>query len=572
MDQPKADFETTLEQAVNRFGNKVIPIQYPCNSGEKFNSIIDVLRMTMHVFPENGGKPEKMPIPASELEKANALHNALVEAAAENEEGLMEKYFEKGNLDEEELAKGLTIALANQQIFPVFCASGLKDMGSGRVMGFIDDIAPSPADRPAKKLENGVELKCDASDKTTIFIYKTLSEPQVGMVSYFKVLSGELNAGDELVNADNGETERLTQLFVAEGKQRTSVEKLVAGDLGVTVRLKFGHSNNTLNAKGVERKVRKMQFPDSRIRKAVATANLADMEKMIKAFHQIEEEDLTFKVEQSSELKQTIVNGQGQLHLDLIKHRVENENNIEIVFEEPKVPYRETITKAAKAEYRHKKQSGGAGQFGEVHLTIEPYYDDMPEPQGVNVRNKEIEELPWGGKFAFYWCIVGGAIDNRYATAIKKGIMQSMTEGPLTGSNCQNIRVCIYDGKMHAVDSNDISFQLAASHAFKEAFNEARPQLLEPYYQLEVLCEDAYTGDVMGDLQTRRAIIQGMDTDGHYQKIISEVPLAELKDYGSTLRSLTQGKAKFKLEFSNYQLVPTHVQESLVISNAVLSE
>jgi elongation factor G len=296
------------------------------------------------------------------------------------------------------------------------------------------------------------------------------------------------------------------------------------------------------------------------------------MEKMIKALHQIEEEDLTFKVEQSSELKQTIVYGQGQLHLDLIKHRIESENNIEIIFEEPKVPYRETITKGAKAEYRHKKQSGGAGQFGEVHLTIEPYYDDMPEPQGVNVRNKEIEELPWGGKFAFYWCIVGGAIDNRYATAIKKGIMQSMTEGPLTGSNCQNIRVCIYDGKMHAVDSNDISFQLAASHAFKDAFNEARPQLLEPYYQLEVLCEDAYTGDVMGDLQTRRAIIQGMDTDGHYQKIISEVPLAELKDYGSTLRSLTQGKAKFKLEFSSYQLVPAHVQESLVISNAVLSE
>ena len=500
------------------------------------------------------------------------FNNALVEAAAENEEGLMEKYFEKGNLDEEELAKGLTIALANQQIFPVFCASGLKDMGSGRIMGFLDDIAPSPADRPAKKLENGGELKCDASDKTTIFIYKTLSEPQVGMVSYFKVLSGELNAGDELVNADNGETERLTQLFVAEGKQRTSIDKLVAGDLGVTVRLKYGHSNNTLNAKGVERKVRKMQFPESRIRKAVTTANLADMEKMIKALHQIEEEDLTFKVEQSSELKQTIVYGQGQLHLDLIKHRIESENNIEIIFEEPKVPYRETITKAAKAEYRHKKQSGGAGQFGEVHLTIEPYYDDMPEPQGVNVRNKEIEELPWGGKFAFYWCIVGGAIDNRYATAIKKGIMQSMTEGPLTGSNCQNIRVCIYDGKMHAVDSNDISFQLAASHAFKEAFNEARPQLLEPYYQLEVLCEDAYTGDVMGDLQTRRAIIQGMDTDGHYQKIISEVPLAELKDYGSTLRSLTQGKAKFKLEFSSYQLVPPHVQESLVISNAVLSE
>jgi elongation factor G len=336
----------------------------------------------MYVFPENGGKPEKMPIPNSELLKANDLHNALVEAAAENEEGLMEKYFEKGNLDEEELAKGLTIALAHQQIYPVFCASGLKDMGSGRIMGFIDDIAPSPADRPAKKLENGSELKCDASDKITLFIYKTLSEPQVGLVSYFKVLSGELNAGDELVNADNGEIERLTQIFVTEGKQRTAVEKLVAGDLGATVRLKYGHSNNTLNAKGVDRKVRKMQFPTSRIRKAVSTANLADMEKMIKALHQIQEEDLTLKVEQSAELKQTIIQGQGQLHLDLIKFRIENENNIEMVFNEPKVPYRETITKSAKAEYRHKKQSGGSGQFGEVHITIEPYLDDMPDPQG----------------------------------------------------------------------------------------------------------------------------------------------------------------------------------------------
>ena len=350
------------------------------------------------------------------------------------------------------------------------------------------------------------------------------------------------------------------------------MEKLVAGDLGATVRLKFGHSNNTLNTKGVDRKIRKMQFPDSRIRKAVSTANLADMEKMIKALHQIQEEDLTLKVEQSAELKQTIIQGQGQLHLNLIKHRIENENNIEIVFEEPKVPYRETITSAAKAEYRHKKQSGGAGQFGEVHITIEPYFEDMPEPHGVNVRHKEIEELSWGGKFAFYWCIVGGAIDNRYATAIKKGIMQEMTEGPLTGSNCQNIRVCIYDGKMHAVDSNDISFQLAASHAFRLAFNEAKPQLLEPYYHLEVLCEDHHTGDVMGDLQTRRAIIQGMDTDGHYQKIIAEVPLAELKDYGSTLRSLTQGKAKFKLHFANYQLVPTHVQAELVKNKTVLAE
>ena len=564
MDHPKADFETTLEQAKERFGNKVIPLQYPLNSGEGFNTIIDALRMCMYVFPAEGGKPEKLSIPDSELEKANAMHNILVEIAAENEEGLMEKYFEEGNLSEEELAKGLTIALAHQQFYPVFCASGLKDMGSGRIMGFIDDIAPSPADRPAKKLENGELLKCEAADKTTLFIYKTLAEPQVGMVSYFKVFSGEIKAGDELVNANNGETERISQIFVTEGKDRKPVEKLVAGDLGATVKLKYGHSNNTLNTKGIERKIEPMQFPESRIRMAVNAANTADIEKLIKALHQIAEEDPTLLIEQSAELHQTLLYGQGQLHLDLIKHRIEKEFGVEMLFETPKIPYRETITKAAKADYRHKKQSGGSGQFGEVHMLIEPYYEDMPDPEHMSVRHKETEELPWGGSFAFNWCIVGGSIDNKYQSAIKKGIMQQMKEGPLTGSCCQNIRVSVYDGKMHSVDSNDISFQLAAYYAFKEAFNEARPQILEPFYHVEILCPDQSTGDVMGDLQTRRAMIQGMDTEGHYQKIIAEVPLAELHDFGSTLRSITQGRAKFTQKFANYQLVPPHIQEELV--------
>lgn len=568
MDHAKADYETTLEQAKQRFGSKVVPIQYPYNSGEGFNSIIDALRMVMYVFPEKGGKPEKKSIPDSEMEKANAMHNALVEIAAENEEGLMEKYFEQGNLDESDLAKGLTIALAKQQAFPVFVASGLKDMGSGRIMGFIDDIAPSPADRAGKKLDNGELLACNPEDKTTLFIYKTMSEPQVGMVSYFKVYSGTLKPGDELINANNGETERISQLFVTEGKERTAVDKLVAGDLGVTVKLKFGHSNNTLNEKGINRKIELMQFPESRIRTAIKSANTSDMEKMMKALHQIAEEDPTLIIEQSSELKQTIMHGQGQLHLDLIKYRVQKEFGVEMEFEEPKIPYRETITAKAEADYRHKKQSGGAGQFGEVHMRIEPYFEGMPEPEHLNVRQKEVEELPWGGHFAFYWCIVGGAIDNKYINAIKKGIMQQMKEGPLTGSCCQNIRVSVYDGKMHSVDSNDISFQLAASHAFKIAFENSHPQLLEPIYHLEVLCPENVTGDVMGDLQTRRAIIHGMDTEDHYQKIIAEVPLAELHEYGSTLRSMTHGRAKFTMRFSDYQLVPTHVQEVLVKKHA----
>ncbi len=571
MDHAKADYDKTLEQAKERFGPKLIPIQYPMNTGSGFNQIIDALRMVMYEFPADGGKPEKKPIPDSEKEKVNQMHNALVEVAAENEEGLMEKYFEEGALSEEELSKGLTIALSKQQFYPLFIASGLKDMGSGRIMGFIDDIAPSPAERPKRVLENGEEVAYDPNDKTTIFIYKTVSEPQVGLVSYFKVITGTVKPGDELINS-NGEVERITQLFVSEGRDRIAVPQLLAGDLGVTVKLKSTHTNNTLNSKGVDRVVRPMQFPESRIRKAISTESAADMEKLIVALHKIQEEDPTLLVEQSAELKQTILHGQGQLHLDLVKQRLDNDYGIKMIFDNPRISYRETITGKADAEYRHKKQSGGAGQFGEIHMRVENFYEGMPEPEGVNIRQKEIDDLPWGGKFAFYWCIVGGAIDSRYIGAIKKGIMQQMSEGPLTGSRCQNIRVSVYDGKMHSVDSNDISFQLAASGAFKEAFHKAKPQLLEPMYHVEILCPDECTGDVMGDLQSRRAIILGMDTEGHYQKIISDIPLAEMHDYGSTLRSITGGKAKFSMKFSDYQLVPTNVQQDLVKKNAVLEE
>ena len=572
MDHPKADFDKTLEQAKERFGNKLLPLQYPYNSGANFNSIIDALRMVMYVFPADGGKPEKQPIPESEMARAKEMHNALVEIAAENEEGLMEKYFDEGTLSEEDLAHGITIALAKQQFFPVFITSGLKDMGSGRLMGFLDDIAPSPAERPARKLENGDEVSYNSDDKTTIFIYKTISEPQVGMISYFKVLSGTLKPGDELVNAENGETERISQLFVAVGKDRIPVNELVAGDLGVTVKLKFARSNHTLNTKGLNRKVRPMEFPESRIRKAIYTDAAADMEKLVTALHKIQEEDPTLKVEQSAELKQTILHGQGQLHLDLVKERLADDFGVKMNFAEPKISYRETITGNADADYRHKKQSGGNGQFGEIHMRVENFYDGMDEPTGFNIRQKEIEELPWGGKLAFYWCIVGGAIDNRYIGAIKKGIMQQMNDGPLTGSRCQNIRVIIYDGKMHSVDSNDISFQLAAAGAFKQAFHQAKPQLLEPMFSVEILCPDEDTGDVMGDLQTRRAIISGMDSEGHYQKILADIPLAEMHDYGSTLRSITGGRAKFTMKFGDYQLVPSNVQQDLIKKHSHLEE
>ena len=564
VDHEKSDFERSVEQIQSRFGNNAILVQYPLNQGSGFNKIIDALRMVMYVFPDDGGKPEKHPIPEEEMGKAQEMHNLLVEAAAENDEGLMEKFFEEGTLNEDELAKGLTIALANQQIYPIFCCSSTQNMGSGRIMGFINDIAPSPVDRPEAVLESGSTLKCDSSGPTTLFVYKTMSEPQVGMVSYFKVYSGDLKQGEDLSNNNNRGVERLNQIFVSEGKTRTAVDGLVAGDIGSTVKLKNTHTNNTLASKGVDHKIEEIHFPLSKIRVAVTPPGKNDMEKLMKALHQIEEEDPTLHVEQSATLKQTILHGQGQLHLDIIKYRIEKVNGISMEFERPRIPYRETITTVANDSYRHKKQSGGAGQFGEVHMRVEPYYEGMPDPSDLSVRNREREALPWGGTLEYLWCIVGGTIDSKYSNAIKKGIMNKMEEGPLTGSNCQNIRVCIYDGKMHPVDSNDMAFMIAASTVFKSAFKSARPQLMEPIYEVKVLCPDEYMGDIMSDLQTRRAIIQGMDSEGHYQKIIAKVPLAEMYKYSSTLRSLSQGRAKFTRIFSEYAPVMPNIQEKII--------
>lgn len=568
LDHEKADFEMTLEQAKNRFGNRVLPLQFPVNQGPGFNAIVDALRMVMYVFPADGGKPEKKPIPAEHKSRADEMHNVLVEAAAENDESLMEKYFDSGTLDEEELAKGLSIGLAHHQFFPVFCASGLKDMGSGRIMGFIHDICPSPADRPAASLENGGSKPCDPAARPCVFIFKTVNEPKVGNVSYFKVYSGVLKSGDELSNSDNGTVERFSQLFESEGKNRDQVDELRAGDIGCTVKLKGSHTNQTLSPKGSDVKIERIHFPTPRIRLAVLPPSKSEVEKMANALHSIQEEDPTLLVEQSIELKQTIVQGQGEMHLDMIRYKAEQNFGIHMEFIEPRIPYRETITKEVNQDYRHKKQSGGAGQFAEVHMRIEPYYEGIPAPHGLNAKNIEVEDLKWGGKFSFVWAIVGGVIDARFTNAIKKGIMAKMEEGPGTGSYCRDIRVSIYDGKMHDVDSNDMAFQIASTMAFKEAFHKAGPQILEPIYDLEVMCDAEFMGNVMGDLQTRRAIIMGMDAEGHYQVIRARIPLKELHKYSSTLRSLTQGKAKFSISFADYAAVPTDIQMKLTAEYA----
>lgn len=534
-DHEKCDFDNTLEQAKARFGPKLIPFQYPLNPGKSFNAIIDALRMVMYEYPADGGKPIKKEIPESEKSKAIAMHNAIVEAAAENDDTLMEHFFESGTLDEIELAHGLRKGIANQSLFPIFCSSSIKNMGTGRIMGFINDICPSPDDRPSSKTKTG-EIKIDISSPTTLFIYKTFSEPKVGKVSYFKVYSGKVKPGDELINNHNRTHERLNQIFVSNGKTREQVQELVAGDLGVVVKLKDTHTNNTLSVKGNEIEIDPIHFPEPRIRTAITTENKNDLEKLIKAIHELQEEDPTLILEQSQRLHQNILHGQGQMHLDLVKYRIEKLHGVKMDFIKPKIPYLETINKLADTSYRHKKQSGGSGQFAEVHMRVEPWYEGIPDPSGLTVRNREMEELSWGGKMAFFWCIVGGSIDSKFSSAIKKGIMNKMIEGPLTGSYCTNIRVSVFDGKMHPVDSNDMAFQIAGMQAFREAFHSAAPQIMEPIYDLEILCSDEVMGDIMGDLQTRRAIIMGMDTEGHYQKIKARVPLSEMHNYSSTDR------------------------------------
>jgi elongation factor G len=564
LDKDDADFDRTVAEAKNHFGNKVQVVQYPRQQGAGFHEIIDVLRMTMYKFKDAGGKPEKLPIPAEEREKADQLHRELVEAVASNDEGLMEIYFEKGELDEDEMKSGLKKAMINHDIFPLFCLSAERNMGSGRLMGFIDNVGPSANEMSPQKTIRGEELPCDESGPACMFIYKTVSEQHVGELSFFKVYSGCIKTGMELENESTNVTEKINQLFLVEGNKRTAVNELCAGDIGATLKLKNTHVNNTLHARGKNYELKPIEFPPPNITVAVEAAKKGEEEKLSQALHQLREEDPTLIVEFSPELKQILIHCQGDMHLAVAKWKIEHNFKLDVKFVKPRIPYRETIRKEADANYRHKKQSGGAGQFGEVYMRIEPWYEGMPEPHGLNVRGRDIHDLDWGGKLVFYNCIVGGAIDARFLPSILKGVMEKMHNGPLTGSYARDIRVSVYDGKMHPVDSNDISFKIAGLQAFRQAFKDADPQILEPVYKVEVLCPDDLTGAVMGDLQTRRAVVEGIDAEGHFQKVVAKVPLAEMDGYSSSLRSLSQGRAKFRSRFSEYTPVPYDLQRKLM--------
>ena len=573
LDGEKADYENVIEQMREIFGPKVVQIQYPLQCGPGFNSMIDVLLMKKYEWGPEGGVPTISEIPAEEMERAEELHKILVEAAAENDEGLMEKFFDQGHLTEDEMREGIRKGLVDRSIFPVFCVSALKDMGVRRMMEFLGNVVPFVDDMPAPVNTEGEEVKPDSNGPLSLYVFKTSVEPHIGEVSYFKVMSGTLNAGADLNNLSRGSKERVAQIYCVCGQIRTQVDKLCAGDIGATVKLKDVRTGNTLDEKGCEWQYDFIRYPEPKYTRAVRPVTESDSEKLMEILTRMHEEDPTWVVEQSKELKQTILGGQGEFHLRTLKWRVENNDKLPIVFEEPKIPYRETITKAARADYRHKKQSGGAGQFGEVHLIVEPYTDGMPVPETykfgsqefkMNVRDTQEIPLAWGGKLVVCNSIVGGAIDARFIPAIVKGLMDRMEQGPLTGSYARDVRVIIYDGKMHPVDSNEISFRLAGRNAFSEAFRNANPKVLEPVYDVDVMVPADAMGDVMSDLQGRRAIIMGMTSENGFEKISARVPLKEMSSYSTALSSITGGRSSFTMRFNGYELVPADVQEKLL--------
>ncbi|MBP5505389.1 MAG: elongation factor G [Bacteroidales bacterium] len=555
----KANWDNTLDSLHQAFGAKAVPVQFPVNPGMEFNAVVDALKMKMYKFSGEDGKTEECDIPADLADRAEEMHSAIVEMAAESDEALMEKFFEAGELTEEELHAGLNTGFVKGEFYPVFCISGKKDMGVKRMLEFLTEVAPAP--------------KEDASGKTSLFVYKTALEQHLGDVTYFKVVSGKIAEGQDFVNMDNGGKERITTLYAVAGKKKEKVTELVAGDMGCTVKLKAVKTNQTLNTPGYDVAFPPIEFPPAKYRAAIKALDEKDDEKLGEALNRAAAEDPTLRVEYSKELRQTIINCMGEQHINILKWHLNNDYKIDIEFFAPKIPYRETITKVATAEYTHKKQSGGAGQYGRVVMLIEPIVEGV-EPTGrfkidgkdtqLTIKGKEEASLDWGGKFEFVNCVVGGAIDAGFMPAIKKGIMQKMEEGPLTGSYARDIRVYIYDGKMHPVDSKEIAFIIAGRNAFKNAFKKAGPKLLEPIYMVEIMVPGDCTGDVMSDIQNRRGIIEGMGAEKGFQVLRARVPLAELYRYSTTLSSITSGRGTFTMTFIEYQQVPMDVQEKLL--------
>jgi elongation factor G len=572
LDAEKANWENTVESMKQAFGSKVIVAQFPVNPGIPFDSFIDVITMKMYKFKDENGTREEMEIPDEFKDEADEYRAALVEMAAESDEALMEKFFDAGELSQEDMLKGLSIGFKGGLLMPVFCLSAKKDIGVKRLMEFVINVAPSPA-HDKDELVDGTEIACDPNGPLALFVYKTAVEQHLGEVSYFKVMSGKLVEAQDVINSDNSSKERISAIYAVAGKKKEKVTEMMAGDIGCTVKLKSVKTNQTLCSPSVDWKFKPIEFPPAKFRTAIKAVSEKDEEKLGDILNRAAAEDPTIGVHYAKELKQTILTGQGEHHINILKWHINNIFKIDIELFAPRISYRETITKVACADYRHKKQSGGAGQFGEVHLLIEPFIEGAPQNNRfkvdgkelvLNIKGKDEYTMDWGGKLEYYNCIVGGAIDARFMPAILKGIMEKMEEGPLTGSYARDIRVYVYDGKMHPVDSNEISFKLAGRNAFKEAFRKAGPKIMEPIYNVEVMVPGDYMGDVMSDLQNRRAMIEGMSSVKGFEVLKARVPLAELYKYSTTLSSLTSGRATFTMTYADYTQVPTDVQDKLL--------
>ncbi len=551
LDNENSDFEKTVNSAKERFGYDVMPIQFPVKEGIGFDSIVDILKMKLLKFTtDSRGKYVEVEIPPELKSKAEQLHTQLIEKIAESDENLINKFFENGTLSETEIQAGLKAALKQRKIFPILCSSATHLIGISSILDFITDYCPSPADigETTVKMANStntVQLKYDPNEQPVLFIFKTLAESHLGELSFFKVYSGTVSSGLDLINQSNSKSERLSQIYLLNGRERKEIGKIMAGDLGAAVKLKDSHTNNTLSSKALSVVVPEIIFPEPVISMAIVSKSKGDEDKVANGLHTLHAEDQTFIVRVDPELRQTVVSGQGELHLTIIANKLKSRFGVDVELVEPKIPYRETIKGVCKeAEYKHKKQSGGRGQYGHVFLKIEP--------------------KPRGEGFEFVDAIVGGVVPGRFVPAVEKGVIEAMEGGVIAGYKVVDVKVTLFDGSAHPVDSDENSFKIAGRMGFKKGFKEAKPIILEPIYEIEVTVPEEYMGDVMGDISSRRGKILGMEAHSHHQVIKALVPLKELYRYSTTLRSMTQGRGIHKQKFAYYEEVPKEIMDKII--------
>lgn len=548
MDNEHANFDKALAMARERYGNGVIPVQFPANQGNGFNQIVDLISMKLHTYEVGGkGKPAVADIPADLQGKADELRNQLIESAAENDEAIMEAYFENESLTDEQLQTGMRKGILSGTLMPMLCGSAEVNAGTGALLDFIGRFAPTPLDKGSVQGLEDKSRTLSNDESLCTFVFKTISEAHVGELSLVRVFSGKLTSGSDVQNITQGASEKIGQIYKLNGKNRTDIGMLKAGDIGALVKLKKTSTGHTLCEKNNPIQLAPIAFPDPVISVAVRPKSRGDEEKISTGLHILHDEDPSFTVVNDPELRQTILSGQGDLHLTVIIDRLKEKYGVEVEQERPKIPYRETITAKADDKYRHKKQTGGAGQFAEVWMRIEPQKR--------------------GEGFAFANEVKGGNISGVFIPSIEKGVKQVLVEGPVAGYHVVDVKAIVYDGKEHPVDSKDIAFQMAGREVFKAAFLKARPILLEPIYDVEIKIPEEVMGDVMGDLSGRRGKIMGMEAEGHFQRLKAKVPLAELDQYATTLRSISSGRGVYSRKFSHYEQAPKDV-EAKVIADA----